>query len=292
MFVATIICDIQTRIPTNQSLRRNTMFPIGKLRSTTLVLGALAVLVGGGSDSARSAYQSLTTPSFYVSYRDVDDADAKKFVDAAEKARIAVTKYLGKRYDDPISISISNDHKFPDIDAKTGRIFIPANRIRGDAGGPPGLKGRGPAIVLVMTKLIAPSRNRDWGGFLEIGLGIYMQEKFGDKRDLSFPNMGRDLHEETARTVADFGRFIPLENAERERTFTTRFRRARRLAHLEEGSFVRYLIESKGIAKFMMFYDGAPIEKVYDADFQSLERAWKRLIRSLNPEAIPRNNVN
>ncbi len=268
------------------------MIPTGKLRSSTLALGALAALFGSGSESARAANQSLTTPSFNVSYRDVDDAEAKKFLDAAERAKIAVTKYLDRRYDDPISISISNDHKFPDIDAKAGRIVIPANRIRGDAVGPPRLKGRGPSIVYVMTRLIAPSRNRDWGGFLEIGLGIYMQEKFGDKWDLSFPNMGRDLHEETARTVADFGRFIPLRKAERERNFTTRFRRARRLAHLEEGSFVRYLIESKGIARFLEFYDGAPIEKVYAVNLQSLERAWKRLIRSLVPEAIPSSNVN
>ena len=268
------------------------MIPTGKLRSSTLALGALAALFGSGSEPARAANQSLTTPSFNVSYRDIDDADAKKFLDAAERAKIVVTKYLDRRYDDPISISISNDHKFPDIDAKAGRIVIPANRIRGDAVGPPALKGRGPSIVYVMTRLIAPSRNRDWGEFLEIGLGIYMQEKFGEKSDLSFPNMGRDLHEETARTVADFGRFIPLGKAERERTFTTRFRRARRLAHLEEGSFVRYLIELKGIARFLKFYDGSPIKKVYAADFQSLERAWKRLIRSLNPEAIPQNNVN
>ena len=265
---------------------------MGKLRSSALVLGALAALLGSGSDFVHAANKSVTTPSFHVSYRDVDDAEAKKFVDAAEKARMAVTRYLDRRFDDTISISISNDHKFPDIDAKTARIFIPANRIRGDAEGPPGLKGRGPTIVFLMTKLIAPSRNRDWGGFLEIGLGIYMQEKFGDRQDLSFPNMGRDLHEETARTVADFGRFIPLEKAERERTFSTRFRRARRLAHLEEGSFVRYLIESKGIAKFLKFYNGAPIKRVYTADFQSLERAWQRLIRSLTPEAIPSNNVN
>ena len=83
-----------------------------------------------------------------------------------------------------------------------------------------------------------------------------------------------------------------LDDAERERNISTRLIRIRRLAHLEEGSFVRYLIESEGITEFLKFYDGAPIEEVYAADLHSLERAWKRLIRSLNSEAIPRNNVN
>ncbi|MCZ6770480.1 MAG: hypothetical protein O7G83_00665 [Proteobacteria bacterium] len=257
-----------------------------------MALAAFAALFGGGSDSARSANQSLTTPSFNVSYRDVDDAEAKIFVDAAETARIAVTKYLDRGYDDRISISISNDHKFPDIDPKTGRIVIPASRIRGDAGGPPGLKGRGPAFIQVLTVVIAPSRNRKLGRLLETGLGAYLQEKFGDKSKLAYPSMGRDLHRETSLMAANFGRFIALVDAERERNITTRLIRIRRLAHLEEGSFVRYLIESEGITEFLKFYDGAPIEEVYAADLQTLERSWQRLIRSLNPEAIPRNNVN
>ena len=106
------------------------MFAFVKPRSSTLALGALAALFGGGIDSARSANQSLATPSFYVSYRDVDDADAEKFVDAAENARIAVTRYLGRRYDDPISISISNDHKFPDLDAKrVGSSYQPTEFV-------------------------------------------------------------------------------------------------------------------------------------------------------------------
>ena len=260
--------------------------------SNPLALATIAALMASISSPASSDSGSIATPHLLVKFRGVGRSEVEKFVDAATLAKQSITAYLGKGFSRPVRIKINDEHWFPHYDQLNETIIIPANRIRGDAKGPPGLRGRGPTIVFVMTKLIAPSRNQDWGRFLETGLGIYLQEKFGGKEDLSFPNMGRDLHEETARMVANFGRFIPLGEAERERTFTTRFRRPRLLAHLEEGSFVRHLIESKGLTKFLKFYDGSPIEKVYTVDFQSLERGWKRLIRSLNPEAIPRNNVN
>jgi hypothetical protein len=130
------------------------------------------------------------------------------------------------------------------------------------------------------------------GKFLETGLGTYLQEKFGDKDKLAYPSLGRDLHRETSRMAADFGRFIPFDDAERQRNFSTRLIRPRRFAHLQEGSFVRYLIESKGLTKFLRFYDGASVEKVYAADLPTLERAWQQMIRSLNVQALPLDNVN
>ena len=267
------------------------MLTMRNFRSSALAVGAMVPLLGVEIGSAHSASPGITTPSFYVEYSHVEEADVRNFIRSTKMAKFSIEKYLDRRYDGRIPISISNDHDFPHIDARIGQIVIPANRIRGDAKGPPGLKGRGTAIVAVMTKLIAPSRNQDWGKFLETGLGVYLQEKFGDKQDLSFPNMGRDLHRETSFLAASFGRFIPLIKAERERNVRKRLNRTRRLAHLEEGSFVRFLIETDGIAKFLKFYDGASVEKVYATNFRSLEQSWQQLIRSLTTEEIPTNNV-
>ena len=220
-----------------------------------------------------------------MAYRGIDDAQAKRFLTAAERGRAAIVRYLDRPYDRRLTVAINDSFKFPQFDRDTGTILIPASRIRGDSSGPAALHGRGPAIVAVMTRAIAPSRNRHWGEFLETGLGVFLQEKFGGKGDRSFPNMGQDLHEETARMVAEFGRFIPLREAERERRVTTRFRRARRLAHLEEGSFVRFLIESKGLESFLRFYDGKSMEQIYGADLETLESAWKSMILALEVRA-------
>jgi hypothetical protein len=263
-----------------------------RFRFSALVLGTFIGLWSTEICLARSDGPILSSPSLHVNFRDVSRVDAETFVVAATKARESIESYLDRRYDGRISISIGDDHDFPRLDVNTDTIIIPANRIRGDAKGPPGLKGRGTAIVAVMTRLIAPSRNRDWGTFLETGLGVFLQEKFGNGEDVSFPNMGRDLHRETGRLAAQFGRFIPLADAERARTVRKRLNRTRRLAYLEEGSFARFLVETEGIGKFMRFYDGEPVEKVYAVDFASLERSWRNLIRSLTPEEIPDNNLN
>lgn len=248
-------------------------------------LGALVLLMGVVGHGAGANDRTFTSDAFRISYRDIDLEEVEKFAAFAENGRAAVAGYLDRDEAGLISVSIDGNTRFPRWDPNQQRIVVPANRLRGAASGPRRLRGRGTAIILVITGVVAPSRHREWGRFLEMGLGVYLQERFGDDEDPSYPTMGRDLHEETVRLARDFGRLISLGKAERERTATTRFRRARTLAQLEEGSFVRFLIESRGLARFLKFYDGAPPRQVYDMDLAALEAEWRRMILSMNVSA-------
>ena len=82
------------------------MIPIRKLRPTAVALGVLVVLLGGTVCSARSADRTVEKYSFSVSYHDIGIANVLKFIDAAEKGRLAVVRFLGSRHDDTIAISI------------------------------------------------------------------------------------------------------------------------------------------------------------------------------------------
>lgn len=245
---------------------------------------ALAVAASTGHAWAATIGDDvLTTPHFVIAYRDIDKSLAKRVGLDAEAAYGAVTSYLGKEPTETIRIEISNEHLFPRHDKKTRQVFIPANRVRGDAAGPRGLRGRGTAIVSQITPIIAPSANKLWGSFLETGLRVYLQTKFEAQHDRSFPTMGRDLHEETVRLATAYGRFIPLMEVEKARTWRNRLTRTRRLAYLEEGSFVRFLIENFGLPKFMMWYDGGEFDRSYGQPFALVERQWKTQIGANRP---------
>jgi hypothetical protein len=227
----------------------------------------------------RALAATIKTENFNISYSGITDNQAKTFAEIAEQALQDVTSYLGKRYRKTIWIRIGDNYDFRRADTKKSMITIPANRIRGDAPGPPRIRGRGPGIVHEVTHIVAPSRGRS-GRFLDEGLGIYMQEKFGGPDDRTYPNMGRDLHEETARLVQEYGKIIPLKNAEAVRADITKSF-ARGVAYIEEGSFVRHLIETYGLEKFMKVYEGDRYENVYGKEFGFLAEEWRERIAKL-----------
>lgn len=48
-----------------------------------------------------------------------------------------------------------------------------------------------------------------------------------------------------------------------------------RPAYLMAGSFVRFLIEKRGLAAFKTLYDTGSYEQAYQQSFEALERAWR-----------------
>jgi hypothetical protein len=207
-----------------------------------------------GYSHAKSS--KIKTDHFRITYEDISPDMAKHFSEKAEKAFSDVTTYLGKKYKGKIRIRISDKYRIPRT--KDGEIYMPANRIRGDAGGPPEIAGRGPAIAHEITHIIAPSRGKP-NRYLDEGLGVFIQEKFGGDR--SYPNMGEDVHKLTARLIRLEGEITPLKNAEKVR-MSSKSGPKRRLAYLQEGSFARYLIEKYGLENFMTMYRGKSYKKV------------------------------
>ena len=150
------------------------------------------------------------------------------------------------------------------------------------------MRKRSTLLPMVITPLIAPSLNSIWGDFLETGLRVFLQEKFGPRQDRAFPMLGNDLHRATAKLSADYGKLIPIAEVERARTWRTKLTRTRRLAYLEAGSFVRFLIEARGLNKFLNWYNGQRFEEVYQQEIVQAEREWSDYIREYrvqNPTA-------
>ena len=235
------------------------------------------VLLLAMSGYAYTESNKIKTDHFVITYEHISDEMASKFSEQAEKAFSDVTEYFGKKYRrGRIYLHISDKYDMPRT-TKDNDLLIPANRIRGDAGGPPEIAERGPAIPHEITHIIAPSSGKP-NRYLDEGLAVFIQEKFGG--DKSYPNMGEDIHQVTAELIRTVGEIIPLNRVEETRNSTKR-ENIRRLSYLQEGSFVRYLIEKYGLKDFMTMYEGKSFEKVYKKSLEDLETEWKDFIKVL-----------
>ena len=215
---------------------------------------------------------TLTAHGLILAYRDIADDAARALIEAAACALANVKNYLERDFADTIRIEVGDHFTLPTASPHEARIAIPADRIRGDAGGPPEIRGRGPAIVHEIVHIVAPCGHRQWRGLLREGLAVCLQERFGGDSDFSYPNMGRDVHAEAARLIAAHGGPINLADTDRVRRESTG--RERRLSYLQQGSFVRFLIETHGVPRFMEIYEGNCFTQVCGVDLPALERAW------------------
>jgi hypothetical protein len=69
--------------------------------------------------------------------------------------------------------------------------------------------------------------------------------------------------------------FVALDRADfGERAGSSAATPARMLAYAEAGSFVKFLIESQGLAKFKRLYSGLDYAAVYGADLGELQTQW------------------
>lgn len=220
--------------------------------------------------------------------RGITKNQAEGFARQAEKALADVTTYLQVPAYKPIRISVRDSYSVPrpvrheDIDKR--KIQMPSSRIRGNAPGPRRLRGRGTALVNMISDmvLIPTSSNEDWGNLLTLSIGIFLQEKFGPPGDKSYPNLGQDLHEATIELALRYERILPAEILDtkwRERLSG----RTRRLAMLQQGSIARYLIETFGVEKFMQVYRGDTFKRVFGKDMCTLEVDWLAHLTKLNP---------
>jgi hypothetical protein len=238
----------------------------------TIIVFYLLVFMLCGEVFAKS--ERIKTDNLVIKYENISLEMAQKFTEQAEKAFGDVTGYISKKYRrGRIYISISDKYDMPRT-TRDNEILIPANRIRGDAGGPPEIAGRGPAIVHELTHVIAPSQEKP-NRYLDEGLAVFMQEKFG--ADKSYPNMGEDVHQLTSRLIRKVGQPVSIYKLEETR-HSSPSGDVRQLAYLQEGSFVRYLIEKYGLQDFMAMYEGKSYERIYKKSLEDLERDWKEFI--------------
>ena len=245
-------------------------------RTLRIALGA--VFAFAVASSAAAAPKQLDTPQFTIRYDGISDQQAKAFAVKTKRALADVSSYFGTTLTRKFLVVVSDRSDQVSIAPADWRIRIPADRIRGDAGGPPPIRGRGPAIVHDITNLLSPSQHKGFGPLLTIGLSVYLQEKFGG-RDRVYPNMGKDLHGEAVRLSIAYQKMIAVKDLESVRT-RRGVGRPRRVAMTLQGSFVRHLIESSGKTRFLRLYRGEAITAVYGKaeTICSLEEKWVRFL--------------
>jgi hypothetical protein len=229
---------------------------------------------------ATAGAAQLRTDHLDIKYTGISENQAKEFSDRAEAALEFVQALFEREYKRRIMIVVEDKRGIPRANGRQSRITIPADRIRGDAGGAPRVRGLGPAIAHEITHLVAKSRgcrNR----YLDEGLAVYVQERFGER---AYPNMGHDVHEETKRYSQKIGDLIPVSDLEKVRKGGDTGRRT--LAYLQEGSFVRYLIERDGLPRFMSLYSCGTYLAVYGKSFSEVEQDWKRFMTSVEAKSF------
>ena len=92
--------------------------------------------------------------------------------------------------------------------------------------------------------------------------------------------MSYNFHQVTARLIKTVGEPIPIQKLEETR-ITARTSNVIRLAHLQEGSFVRYLVEKYGLQDFMAMVEGKSYEEVYKKSLGNFEDGWKAFMQGI-----------
>jgi hypothetical protein len=133
------------------------------------------------------------------------------------------------------------------------------------------------AICHELTHILAGS-GLDPHGILDEGLPVHVQATLADATDLSFPTEGKALTEQTRSAMIQIGGRIPM-------TSTTSARiqgdaRLRRLAYLQQGSFVRFLISNFGLERAMAVFRGeSGWAEAFATSIETLECHWLKSLQ-------------
>jgi hypothetical protein len=169
-----------------------------------------------------------------------------------------------------IDVRADASTRFPEIRWSGQQILycVPAEKLR---------TGFDSCVAHELTHLLAPSF-RQPDRMLAEGLAVHLQALFdAETGDRSYPTEGEDLHERTRALIARVGQRIPLRAAETARERVD-FGAERQLAYLQEGSFVRFLIERHGMTTYMRVHNGGGYASVLGRDLDALESEWARFL--------------
>lgn len=259
-----------------------------EIRACAILL-FLATATTLGAPAAQG--KELATEHFTIDYAQIPEATANAVARDAEQAFRDVTSFLEVEWQGgKIKIVVSPDYVEPYMSRAELTVGIPPNRLgpSGATTGPPPVQGRAMPFWNALVHVLAPSvaEPADWQNFVTEGAGIYLQSKFGGHDPTPwpakyYPTMGTPLHAAAAAQVAQFGA-LPLAEAVRllnDRRFTA----TRRLAWLEAGSFIQYLVDTHGKSSFLRWYRGGRFENSYGANADTLLSEWTEFIKQAKP---------
>jgi hypothetical protein len=198
------------------------------------------------------------------------EAQSKNWLEQElQKAADKVCGWWGATYSGPLTIDVPSPGGpsmalVPAWRGQRGHMLFPA----------PAVRRRNSATVHEVVHVFAPNANR----FLAEGLAVHAHDQLGGPP--AYPNFGSALHT-GARAYAQPGKIAALD---REATPNP----LQRDAYLVGGSFVRFLIERDGFARFRQLYAMTPLlpgqinagsagrwKQVYGIALDELSTAWQ-----------------
>ena len=193
----------------------------------------------------------------------------------------------------------------PSWEGQRGRMEFPTRRVAAGKA----------AITHELAHVYFPNGNR----FLAEGFAVYMQDLLGDNP--AFPNFGKPLHEAAGErwreirsqfTPGAAAALAPVDLAALDATPTPNpltlaavrqlcpaEHRAQGVIYAMAGSFVQFLIEIDGLARFRALYDETPLiagalasgisqrwTDIYGRSLAELEAQWRRWIADVEAPAM------
>ena len=241
-------------------------------------LFAMAIL-GAAMAPGIAAADGCSDPKITVKAEALSDEDIQVFEQTLRRAVAKVCAWWGPTFAGPYHVTIKDDRKpsmamIPAWRGHRGNMLFMSEKTR---------KHVSPVLHEV-THIFASNANR----FLAEGLAVYAQEHLGGQR--AYPNFGRDLHK-AAKPYADWADLPMLDAIVVPKGLLTPDRPQQLKAYTVAGSFVRYLIETRGMEKFRALYaltpmvpheripsDPARWETVYGMPLTALAAAWKAFV--------------
>ncbi len=205
------------------------------------------------SDNALEAQIIVSTELKNIPQADIDGVKKE-----AWKALKSIQPILGIDYKKVIEIKIVD--KGGICNAIGGIVSLSISHIR-DKSAP---------IIHEVTHVLT---KHEYNSFFSEGLAVYFQERFGDFQ--AFPNFSLPF-DDLMRNNKD--QFIPFKQLIKDnKIFGQVETEQRKIAYLEAGSFISFLVEKYGEQKLADLHNSRILnyKKVYGKEINKLEAEWK-----------------
>jgi hypothetical protein len=226
---------------------------------------ALAVVLG----STLLTVQCATVPTGPVSCESIqilsdeltaNEADA--YCRYAVEERKKVAEYWGPTWNEPIRIHVSSAYRIsralvPGHQGNRGFMEMPLRRVRDNSG----------SLLHEIVHIYAPNGNR----FLAEGLAVHLHARLAGNP--AFPNFAEDLTRSAARSLWAVRSLAALNSVRTPQPLGSIM--DERTAYTIAGSFVGFLIESRGLARFRSLYETMDYEAAYGQSLAALEQEWR-----------------
>src|SRR5262245_34723630 len=188
--------------------------------------------------------------------------EAEAYCHYAVEERKKVAEYWGPTWSEPIRIHVSSAYRIsralvPAHQGNRGFMEMPLRRVRDNSG----------SLLHEIVHIYAPNGNR----FLAEGLAVYLHTRLASNP--AFPNFGEDLGGSAARSVWGMRSLTALNDVRTPEPLGSIMEERR--AYIIAGSFVKFLIENRGLARFRDLYETTDYAKAYGQSLATLEQAWR-----------------